>query len=447
MTDGGGFGITKLFSSLSDNPYFGAGFGLASLGVFLASAKRGSKYAWLYARRRYLVSLEITSRDKSYQWFLKWMSQNVKETQHLSLETSFVRHDNGTVQTNFAFLPNVGTHFFKYKSMWLKVTREREKTALDLHSGGMWENVTLTTFQHYKPLLFELLGDAKRMALQEEEGKTIVYTSYGFEWRQFGYPRRRRPLSSVILRDNLSRFILNDVQDFLRNPKWYVDKGIPYRRGYLLHGPPGCGKSSFIQALAGELQHNICILSLSDKSLTDDRLNHLLTVAPEKSLILLEDVDAAFRDRYERETYLENIPDKYNYQALPNNITFSGLLNALDGVAAGEGRILFMTTNFVERLDKALIRPGRVDVICELGPATKEQIESLFLKFFPTATPEQVFQFSSRVPPMMLSMAHLQGYFLLHKDGVESALNDIDGWVNSTTVSYTHLTLPTIYSV
>lgn len=73
--------------------------------------------------------------------------------------------------------------------------------------------------------------------------------------------------------------------------------GIPYRRGYLLHGPPGCGKSSYITALAGELERGICVLNLSERGLTDDRLNHLLAVAPQQTIILLEDIDAAFTSR------------------------------------------------------------------------------------------------------------------------------------------------------
>ena len=105
------------------------------------------------------------------------------------------------------------------------------------------------------------------MALQKMEGKTIMYTPIGSEWRQFGYPRKRRPLSSVILDRGVGESILSDVQEFIRNPQWYTDRGraagmmcgcyddrrdtflcvgIPYRRGYLLYGPPGCGKSSFM---------------------------------------------------------------------------------------------------------------------------------------------------------------------------------------------------------
>jgi mitochondrial chaperone BCS1 len=76
-----------------------------------------------------------------------------------------------------------------------------------------------------------------------------------------------------------------------------VQLGIPYRRGYLLYGPPGSGKSSFIQAIAGELNYDICILNLSERGLGDDRLFHLLSNIPERSIVLIEDIDAAFNRR------------------------------------------------------------------------------------------------------------------------------------------------------
>lgn len=76
-----------------------------------------------------------------------------------------------------------------------------------------------------------------------------------------------------------------------------IQLGVPWRRGYLLHGPPGSGKTSFIQALAGSLGYDIYIINLSLRGLADDKLALLMSQAPSQSIILIEDVDAAFNKR------------------------------------------------------------------------------------------------------------------------------------------------------
>lgn len=148
----------------------------------------------------------------------------------------------------------------------------------------------------------------------------------------------------------------------------YITRGIPYRRGYLFHGPPGTGKTSFISALAGHFGYSVCMLSLSERTLDDERLAYLLSNAPPNSFIVLEDVDAAFvsRDLYENSQHKA-------YEGM-TRVTFSGLLNALDGVASSEERILFMTTNHLNRLDPALIRPGRIDVQSLFGNCTRSML-------------------------------------------------------------------------
>lgn len=72
---------------------------------------------------------------------------------------------------------------------------------------------------------------ARQLAMQKTEGKTVIYTAMGSEWRPFGYPRRRRPLSSVVLDQGVGERIVKDVREFINNPSWYTDRGIPYRRG------------------------------------------------------------------------------------------------------------------------------------------------------------------------------------------------------------------------
>lgn len=121
--------------------------------------------------------------------------------------------------------------------------------------------------------------------------------------------------------------------------------------------------------------------------MTDDKLNHLLGLVPERSFVLLEDVDSAFSRRVQTSedgsVFSANLRIRTEcYGSFKSSVTFSGLLNALDGVASSEERIIFMTTNHFSRLDPALIRPGRVDVQEFLNDAVGEQAERLFNKFY-----------------------------------------------------------------
>ncbi|KAI8067659.1 BCS1 N terminal-domain-containing protein [Gilbertella persicaria] len=404
-----------LFESVTSNPLFSAGFGLIGVGAGLSLLRKGTTLGASALRRRLLVTLEIPSKDKSYLWFLQWMSQNApkRHVQHLAVETSYKQHDNGSVTTKFGLVPGPGTHFFKYRNIWMQVQRQRDGKMMDLTTGSPWETITITTLSRDRGIFKTLLHEAQEMALKKQEGKTVLYTSYGPEWRPFGMPRRRRMLDSVILDKGIKDRIVKDVKAFISNGKWYNERGIPYRRGYLLYGPPGSGKSSFIQALAGELEYNICILNLSERGLTDDRLNHLLSNVPERSIMLLEDIDAAFTKRAQS--------DNQGYQSM---ITFSGLLNALDGVASAEERIVFLTTNHVESLDPALIRPGRVDLKEYLGNATEYQIRKMFLRFYDDKQLAEAF--IKKTHGKNISTASLQGHFVYYKDRPHEAVEQAD---------------------
>lgn len=440
---------TSFFSDLiADNPIFSGGLGLMVFGGAIAMVRRGAKVAASTAQRRLLISLEIPSKDRAHPWFLHWMAaqaraqsmrqrgllgkqqkeglvdflglrdgsaeripssaekakDNVADplmiassgssvspvrilSHELSVETNYTPHASASTpnaqaaergQARFSLVPGPGTHWFRYRGVWMRLTRERDGKMVDLSTGAPWETVTLTTLFAYAHLFPQLLDEARQLALSSTEGKTVIYTSWGPEWRPFGQPRRTRELSSVVLGKGKKEAIVSDVKRFMDRDRWYAERGIPYRRGYLLHGAPGSGKSSFITALAGHLDFNICLLNLSERGLTDDKLNHLLSNAPDRSILLLEDVDAAFLGRQQAA--------EDGYQA---SVTFSGLLNALDGVASGESRIIFMTTNHIEKLDPALIRPGRVDMIAELGDAEREQVEELMVRFYCTTMREQ----------------------------------------------------------
>lgn len=153
---------------------------------------------------------------------------------------------------------------------------------------------------------------------------------------------------------------------------------------------------------------NLCYLNLSSGEIDDDHLNRLLSEAPERSIILLEDVDAMFKERSTMQT---------------TKLSFSGFLNALDGVRSQEGQILFMTTNHKERLDPALLRPGRADVHVQLNHASEKQMKGLFCKFFPESE-AMADDFARQLPVFKFSMAKLQGHMLKYRESATACVEN-----------------------
>lgn len=420
-----GVGQLATHLDLANNPYFSAGFGLGILGTGLAVLRGAGRASISLAQRHLLTTLEVTSKDRSYPWVLGLLNAHAARSgstmsQHLSLETTIGRRASGAAATRFDYQPCPGRHIVWYGSSMLLVERTREQGSTDLQTGKPWECVKLTTLGRSRALFDKLLSDARELASAKDETTTTIYTNWGTEWRPFGAPRVRRPLESVVLEDGLAEEIVADVREFLGSADWYVQRGIPYRRGYLFHGPPGSGKSSFIAALAGAIGYDICVLNLGEGGLTDDRLAHALSTIPPQSIVLLEDVDAAFVHRGAHGVVGGAAASAASEQRR-SFVTLSGLLNTLDGVAAGEERLLFMTTNFPERLDPALVRPGRVDVMRRIGDASHSQARRMYAKFFP-GDPQAAHRFAEALGGEAVSMATLQGYFLVHRRSAEDAL-------------------------
>ncbi|RYP71222.1 hypothetical protein DL771_004914 [Monosporascus sp. 5C6A] len=434
-------------NALLDNPVFAGGFGLASLGAVLAFARRGAIATAGVIRRRMLVNVEISRQDPAYPWILAWLSELPPQTSFVAKRLTRVNklavttatsasspnNPNGPTRASFFLQHGFGRHIVKYKHAYIAVTREKHSTAKTT-TGEPHETMELTTLYAHRHIFEDVFTEARAIAMQANEGKTIVYTVRNFDWVPLGEPRRKRPLGSVILDEGVKESIVNDVKDFLQRRQWYVDRGIPYRRGYLLFGPPGSGKSSFIQALAGELDYGVAMVNLSEIGVTDDKLAFLLTKLPERTIVLLEDVDSAFLNRRKREA------DGYGGPT----VTFSGLLNALDGLTAGEERIAFLTTNHIELLDPALIRPGRVDMMVRIGEATRYQAAQMWDRFYGDVDTDGTHRerFLQRLDSLGLfreakegetvprtSTAAIQGLFLFNKNDMEGAISMAEGLI------------------
>jgi hypothetical protein len=185
--------------------------------------------------------------------------------------------------------------------------------------------------------------------------------------------------------------ISDKINHFMRNRDWYYRMGIPYTLGILMHGPPGCGKTSTIKAIARDTDRHIITVTLSDTT-TKSQLNSLFynesisvmengiqknyIIPFDKRLYVIEDIDCLTDIVSNR---MEN--DK-NIGSGDDRINLSYLLNVLDGVLETPGRILIMTTNYPEKIDVALIRPGRVDLNIYVGKATLKMVKDMYYFFF-----------------------------------------------------------------
>ncbi|XP_055345872.1 mitochondrial chaperone BCS1-like [Paramacrobiotus metropolitanus] len=425
------FNVTEYFGKFfGSNSVLGTSFGIVGIGALVALLQQIWNYGWNLYNEYFSISLEIPSSDSSYWEMLEWIhTRQMKNPKHLSLQTETQQSTNGKWETVYEFVPNVGTHNFKFQGKKFVIERRREEKA-EAYSMNRLENVILSATGSDTTVFRDMLAAVKKYKEIKNQGKTLMYTASQGCWQSSGTGKRKRPLDSVILDDGVSERILNDIQDFMDSSEWYSQFGVPYRRGYLLYGPPGTGKTSFISALAGHFDLNVCVLNLSDKSLTDDGLNRLLIDAPEDSIVLLEDVDAAFGNREDatepkgtsssdseqKETTASHSSTAFEGM---NRLTFSGLLNALDGVASAEGRILFMTTNYVDRLDAALVRPGRIDARQYVGYASESQVDRMFRRFYRKCTDDDAARFVKAVfdrpERPNISLAQLQGLFLQYK--------------------------------
>ncbi|KAK0640905.1 BCS1 N terminal-domain-containing protein [Cercophora newfieldiana] len=449
--------------------------------------------------RRFVVNTNLSSRS----WFLyRWDDEDDEDDD--TVPDGEEDYSGRKKKKALAYTPTFGSHWFWYKNRLLIFRRTQNTSNSGWLTASEKEEISISCFGRNPWVLKELLHEARASYMRRDEAKTLIYrgtTRSGSTeptWQR-SMARTTRPFSTVILNEKVKKDLIDDVTDYLdpTTRRWYSNRGIPYRRGYLLHGPPGTGKSSLSLALAGFFKMRIYIVSLSSVAASEENLASLFAELPRRCVVLLEDIDSAGLTHTREDGSTTTVVAEGDSDMVPGQLTagegnssngpskpgvttvvpqpigrlsLSGLLNILDGVASQEGRVLIMTTNHVEKLDKALIRPGRVDMIVKFDKADTEMTAAIFRAIFaplegddaPVKRIDEKYadlaqaleaerkeaaekarkkeeilahvevlaaRFAERIPGHEFSPAEIQGFLLKHKRSPEAAVKGAEQWV------------------
>ena len=229
----------------------------------------------------------------------------------------------------------------------------------------------------------------------------------------------KRNIDTIYISKDMKSNLIQDIKFFYNCKDEYHKYGIPYTRRYLFVGPPGTGKTSLIFALASMFNKEVSIISF-DQKLDDASLMKAINSLDNNNFLVMEDVDALFDNRNERSATNNS------------NVSFSGMLNILDGFGRKDGLIVFMTTNHINKLDEAQIRPGRVDYIITFGNPKEEQIREMFENFFPNQK-EKFKKIYDSISRKKVSMAILQKFFFdnRHCNDILEKIPDFNKIINT----------------
>ncbi|KAI1453864.1 P-loop containing nucleoside triphosphate hydrolase protein [Annulohypoxylon moriforme] len=428
--------ILTLFSVIS------AAFTPASKSIF-------QTYQWI--QKFLMASVCVPAPDELYEQVLTWLSAHVlkqRANRSLFAQTTVHRANEmspeeyakfrGRRKVEIEYLPSFSSIWFLYERRPFMIKLSRRATiGSKLRTGrrrvrGREEkdnnskvNLTVATIGRSQEPIKKFLKECRSFSENQQQSTVAIHAFTMFSYMEYGWEvkahRATRRLDSVHLDEDVKSSLVSDIEQYLdpRTRRYYASLNIPYRRGYLLHGPPGTGKTSLSVALAGEFGLDLFILDLSAVP-NDEVLDQLFQELPSPCLLLLEDIDVVgLKDRNDDD---EEKKAKRRYYM---KCSLSGLLNALDGVASSEGRILLMTTNQPDRLDEALLRPGRVDQKIYFGHVNQHGAEQMFRRMYEADFEDTV----GKIPGQTFTPAQLQEYLLRHQGAPARAVTQVASWV------------------
>lgn len=367
--------MTEISSLLKEYPFISLMF-TGLIGALAFQVRKMPGRLWRMLMLNFSTELYVDEKCEAFFLMEKWISENSSilarnRSLALSSATPTTRYRDITDKEIAAWwlTPGSTTSFFVHRGVFVIFTKK-----VPLQDGSRENLVSrsytllfLTRSHKYVEDFVANLGTS-----MIEEGDIAIYNHSGRGGQSTWYPiaaKKPRALDTIFLSDGQKERILADIDWFIESKDWYNERGIAYRRGYLFSGPPGTGKTSLLLSLCGHYKRPLCIANINTFS-GDAELQSAIVSLPKNAMVVFEDIDRIeaagdTENEEEKEKEEDRLTERRNNK---KKVSASAVLNALDGVLTPEGRIFILTTNYPERLDPVLIRPGRVDVHEVIGP-------------------------------------------------------------------------------